>query len=312
VSPSLWLRMAAGLAALMGGLQLASRALRGAGSARMRGWLERAAGHPLGGVATGLVATVLIQSSSITTIATVGLVDAGALSLEQAAGLIVGANVGTTLAAHVLAWRPGPWLPYGLALLAAPAALLPGRTGRLGRGALGAALVLVGLAWIDGAAARLGGEPWFAAAMIALAVNPWLGLGVGAVLTTVVLSSTLTVGVLQRLAAQGLVPMGAALPILFGSNIGTTTDTVLASVGTCRDAQRAAAFHVLFNVAGALLFVAALPAALAAVRASAADAARQVANAHTLFNVVTAALVLPFRGRLLAALRVLLPDRAKR
>lgn len=302
---SIWIRIALGVAALIGGLQIASRALRGAEAGRVRKWLAKATDHPLGGVATGLVATVLIHSSSVSTIATVGLVNAGTLTLEQAAGVIVGANVGTTVAAHVLAWRPGPWLPYALMLLGGLLALWRRRPAQA---VFGSGLMLAGLAWIDGAAGALGAQPWFSAAMIALAANPWLGVAAGTVLTTLVLSSTLTIGILQRVAAQGLVPVGVALPILFGSNIGTTTDTLLASLGTRRAAQRAAVFHLLFNVVGTLLFLAALPLALGLVRALSADAARQIAIAHTLFNVGTAAVVLPLRRWLLAATRALLPD----
>lgn len=309
---TLWLQVAAGVAALVGGLRLASRSLRGSDGGATRRWLARATGHWAGAVATGLLATMLIHSSSLTTIAVVGLVDAGALTLEAAAGVVVGANVGSTLAVHLLAWRPGPWMPFVLALLAAPFAFGRGRRARAARVALGAALLLQGLAWIEVAAARIGAAPWFATAMYALDASVWLGVLVGIVLTTLVLSSALSIGILQRLTVQRLLSLRAALPVLFGANVGTTTDTLLASIGTSRDARRAALFHLLFNVVGTALFLVLLPGVTRAVRWAVGDPALQIAFAHTLFNLVTAVAVLPCRGWLIRATDLLLPGRGQR
>ena len=274
-------------------MRLAGLGLRARGDAVRRS-LVRLMGRPLRAALTAAVATALIHSSSVGTMAIVALVEAGALDLDTAAAAIIGANVGTTLPVQLLAWRPGPliWLPFaaaGVALL-----LRGGRARAWGAGISGFACLLGGLALLEAAVAPLAHRPWFAGAMLLLAQHPWAGLGAGALLATVVLSSSVTLGVLQGLAHQGLLPLAAALPVVVGANVGTTTDTLLVSLGVGRDGRRAALFHLLFNLLGALAFMP-LRRPVAALLPGAG-----VTGLHLAFNLLTAAWVYPLRKGLVA------------
>jgi phosphate:Na+ symporter len=293
-----WLQGAAGLALLVAGMRVAGLGLREQ-SERLRRGLGRLMGRPLPAALTAAVATALIHSSSASTMAIVGLVHAGALDLDTAAAAIIGANVGTTLPVQLLSWRPGPviWLP----VVAAGCALLPLGGGRRawGAGLAGFGCLMGGLALLDAAVAPVAAQPWFAGSLLLLGQRPWAALAAGVVLATLALSSSVTLGVLQGLAAQGLLPLRAALPVVLGANVGTTTDTLLVSLGTGRDGRRAALFHLLFNLVGALGFFALGGPFAALVAASSDSPARQLANAHLLFNLGTALCLYPARGRLL-------------
>lgn len=286
-----------GLSVLILGFKLLSGGLHDAGGAGFRILLARFAGRPWQGVLVGTAVAAMLHSSSVTTILIVGLVDAGTLSLSQAVPLIMGANVGTTMTAQLLA-TPLPSLGWVLGLAGAAMLALP-RSGGWGEAAAGAGLIVLALDVLDHALSPLAGAPWFADAMARFAARPWMGVLAGAILTTIVLSSSVTVGLLQRLSAQGLIPLSAALPVMYGDNIGTTTDTLLAGLAAGREGRAAALSHLLFNLAGTAVFLGFTPALLALVEALGGDAARQVAHAHTLFNIGNVLLLLPFH-RLLA------------
>ncbi len=281
-------------------MRLAALGLQARGDAVKRA-LARLMGRPLPAALTAALGTALIHSSSISTMAIVALVQAGALDLDTAAAAVIGANVGTTLPVQLLTWRPGPaiWLP----LVATGAALLLRRDDRSrawGGALAGSACLLGGLGLLDLAAAPLAHSPWFGASMLLLAQHPWAGLGAGALLATVVLSSSVTLGVLQGLAHQGLMPLAAALPVVIGANVGTTTDTLLVSLGTGRDGRRTALFHLLFNLAGALAFMPLRHTVLAMLPTAG------VTTLHLVFNVITAFWLYPLRKSLLALTAVVL------
>ena len=294
---SAWLAAVAGIGLLLLGMRLGATGLREQ-SDGVRRSLGRLIGRPLPALLAAALATGLIHSSSVTTMAIVGLVHADALDLDTAAAAIIGANVGATVSVQILSWRPGPllWLP----VVAAGGILLTlGRKRRaLGAGLAGFGCLLGGLALLDLALAPLHTQPWFPGSMLLLAQRPWAGLGVGTALATVALSSSVTLGVLQGLAEHGLLPLAAALPVVLGANIGTTTDTLLVSLGTGRSGRRAALFHLLFNLCGGLVFMALLGPFAALVASSSAFPARQLANAHLMFNLVAAVALYPARGLL--------------
>lgn len=290
---------AAGIALLLAGTRLAALGLRAGGDAVKR-TLARLTGRPLPAALTAALGTALIHSSSVSTMAIVALVEAGVLDLDTAAAAVIGANVGTTLPVQLLSWRPGPafWLP----LAAIGVALLLARDGgsrAWGGGLAGFACLLGGLGFLDLATAPLAHSPWFAGSMLLLAQHPWAGLGAGALLSTVALSSSLTLGVLQGLAQQGLLPLAAALPVVVGANIGTTTDTLLVSLGAGRSGRRAALFHLLFNVLGALAFMPLRLPVMAALPGA------RLTTLHLAFNLATALWIYPLRRTLLALTAVL-------
>lgn len=268
---------------------------RGEGVRQVLGHLR---GRPWAALAAGAVATAAVHSSSISTMAIVGLVHVGALDLDVAAAGIIGANIGATAPVQLLAFRAGPWLPAAIG--ATGLALTLTRLRTWSGPVLGFACLLGGLTLLDRAVAPLAKAPWFSAGLLLLAQHPLLGAAAGAGLSTVVLSSSLVIGVLQGFGNQGLLPLAAAIPVIVGSNVGTTTDTLLASLATGRDGRRAALFHLLFNVAGTLVALPLAGALAGTVAAAGGDPARQIANAHLLFNVLNAAWLFPLRGRLMA------------
>ncbi|MBO6577330.1 MAG: Na/Pi cotransporter family protein [Rhodothermales bacterium] len=247
---------------------------------------------------TGALVTAVIQSSSVTTVLVVGFVSAGLLSLAAAVGVIIGANVGTTVTAQIVAFKV---TEYGLVLVTIGFAVaFLGKTQRVrhwGQTLLGLGLVFFGMDLMSQATNPLRSYQPFIDAMGRME-SPWLAIGAAAGFTALVQSSSATTGVVIVLASQGFITLEAGILLIFGANIGTCVTALIASVGKSRNAVRAALVHVLFNVLGVLLWVAFVedlavavtsisPKAtgLLGIERLAAETPRQIANAHTLFNV---------------------------
>lgn len=253
---------------------------------------------PLRAVAAGAFATALTQSSSVTTILLLGLVEGGLLDLPRAAAMAIGANIGTTLTAH--------WMAVGLSqewLFALTSGglilLLFRRTRPAARVLLSLSAVLWGLEALQKALVPLARTAAFEASLGFLQKNAFYGIVGGFLLTSLVLSSSVTIAMLQSLRAAGLLTLTQALPVLYGDNIGTTTDTLLASLATGPKGRQLALFHFFFNLLGTLLFVPITSWLAAAVIHLTPSPKGQIAWAHTLFNAVNGAVLLPFRHRLL-------------
>ena len=276
---------------------------------RLEGVLARVCKTPLRGVLMGALVTAALQSSSATTVMVVGFVNAGLMTLQQAAGVIMGANLGTTLTAWILSLSGVSKGGLLLALLK-PAALGPmlaiagvilrlisKRTRLRGVGTVlvGLGILFAGMEGMTGAVEPLAQSPAFSQA-IAVLQAPLLGLLGGALLTAVLQSSSASVGILQAIAGTGAVTVGMAVPLVMGQNIGTCVTALLAAVGAEKNAKRAALLHFYFNAVGAviLLGVFYLLRCLGAVSAAATVDAAGVAAIHSLFNVAATALLLPF------------------
>ncbi|WP_062108169.1 Na/Pi cotransporter family protein [Bacillus niameyensis] len=220
----------------------------------LRDLLDRFTTKPIMGVLTGILVTVLIQSSSGTTVLTVGLVTAGFMTLRQAIGVIMGANIGTTVTAFIIGVDVGE---YALPILALGAFLIfffkNHKINNFGQVFFGFGALFFGLNLMGDAMKPLRDAQAFIDMMVSLGETPILGAGIGALFTMVVQSSSASVALLQTLYDQNVVTLQTALPILFGENIGTTITAVLASIGASISARRAAATHVLFNLIGTIL-----------------------------------------------------------
>lgn len=286
-----------GLFGLMLGLRWLSRGLGGAVEGAWGRRLRGAAAHPWTGVGLGALATALLQSSSATIIAILGLTEAGVVSFRGAAFLVMGANIGTTVTAQLLAFRPGPVALVLLVVGAASQWLAPGRAdGRWRRAGLalaGFGLIFLGLELLQRSLAPLGRTELFRAAVTVGAEYPWIGVLAGSLLTALLFSSSLSIALLQSLLGEGAISLAAALPVLYGDNIGTTADTLLASLAGGERSRRVALFHLLFNLVGTLLFLLLTPWVLAVVGGLGGSPARQLANAHTLFNGVNTLVQIP-------------------
>ena len=282
----------AGVGLFLYGIKLMSEALQSLAGDRMRRLIGTLTRTPMRGVFVGALVTILIQSSSGVTVMTVSFVNAGLMSLAQAIGVIMGANIGTTVTAQIIAFKiKDIALPFiGLGALIA----VFGRSRNqkyFGNGLVGFGLIFLGMQTMEQAMYFLRDHKEL---FLMLGSNPVLGVLAGTAITMLVQSSAATIGLTMAMASQGLLSLDAAIPIILGDNIGTTITAVIAAMGTNRSAQQAAAAHVLFNVIGVIIFTLALPLFKMAVALTATDIGRQLANAHTMFNVVNTCLFLPF------------------
>ena len=285
-----------GLALFIYGMQLMGEGLQNMAGKKMRRVLEVLTGVPVIGVLVGTAVTGVVQSSSLTTVMVVGFVNASLMTLKQGISVIMGANIGTTVTAQLVAFKITEYW-YLLVALGFLAYFFMRKKHLKNTGFIFFSLgvLLLGMVLMGDAMKPLSSSEGFTRAMLMFSQYKVLGLLTGLVLTAIIQSSSASIGVLIAMAAQGLIPLDAALPILLGQNIGTCITAVLASVGTGLSARRAAAAHVIFNMLGAVAFMIALPLFQSAVLAisPAGDVPRQIANAHTFFNVICTMLCLP-------------------
>lgn len=290
-------------------IKLISDSLQQVAGDRLRDIVGMFTKTPLLGVMLGTAATVVIQSSSATTVMTVSFVEAGIMNLMQAIGVIMGANIGTTVTGQILAFRVKDYaflfVIVGVVLhLAAPRQ----RYKTIGSGLLGFGLLFLGMQTMESSMAFLKSRQDI---FLEFSRHPLMGLAAGTALTLLVQSSSATVGLTIALGSQGLIPLEAAVPIILGDNIGTTITAVLASMGTGRTARQACAAHVLFNMIGVCIFLPLMPLYLGAIQATSSGIGHQIANAHTLFNICNTLLFLPFVRTFAALIRKIIPDAAR-
>ncbi|WP_271003415.1 Na/Pi cotransporter family protein [Listeria seeligeri] len=249
-----------GLGIFLFGIKYMGDGLQMAAGDRLRDILDKYTTNPFMGVLAGILVTVLIQSSSGTTVLTVGLVSAGFMTLKQAIGVIMGANIGTTVTAFIIGIKLSE---YALPIIAVGAVLLfffkNHKVKNIGQVFFGFGALFYGLDLMGQGMEPLAGMESFHELTAQMSTNPFLGLLIGTIFTAVVQSSSATIGILQELYGQGAIDLQAALPVLFGDNIGTTITAILAAIGASVAAKRAAATHVIFNLIGALIFMLILP-----------------------------------------------------
>jgi len=301
-----------GLGMFLYGMRLMGDGLQKAAGDRMRRLLEVLTNRPVFGVLVGAVVTSIIQSSSATTVMVVGFVNAGLMTLRQAVGVIMGANIGTTMTAQLIAFRLTNYCLPAIAL--GVGVIFFGRRKvykHVGEIILGFGLLFLGMNTMSEAMVPLRDAPWFTNLMLTFGRQPLAGVAVGLAMTGIVQSSSATIGILQALAAQGLIDIHIALPILLGDNIGTCVTALLASIGTSTTARRAAAVHVTFNVIGTALYLCILPLVVPAVVYTSPSTVRQIANAHTMFNVTNTLVQLPFVRVLVTIATLVVPGRVE-
>ncbi len=305
------LRLLGGLALFLYGMQMMSAGLEEAAGARLQKLLAKLTGRPLAGVLVGAGVTAVIQSSSATTVMVVGFVNAGMMTLRQAVGVIMGANIGTTVTGQLIALDIGQIAPVFAICGVLPAVFSKRRTLRLcGQVTAGLGFLFIGMSMMSSALAPLAQSPRFIRLLTSFQ-SPILGILAGTVFTAVIQSSSASVGILQALAANGLIGADAAVYVLFGQNIGTCITAALAAVGTSQNAKRAAAVHILFNVFGTAIFTPlcmVIPLRAFVESLAPGDPAAQIAHMHTLFNVASTLLLFPFGGALARLAERILPE----
>lgn len=298
-----------GLALFLYGMNLMGMGLQKAAGERLKKLIEILTKNRVIGVIVGALVTMIIQSSSATTVMVIGFVNAGLMDLTQAVGIIMGANIGTTVTAQLIAFDLVAYAPIAMAIGVA-LWLISSKKRYKDRAEIliGFGILFIGMEMMSGGLKPLIGNPTFANIMTGLE-DPFLGVLVGIGLTTIVQSSSASIGLLQALASQGLISLNIAFPILFGDNIGTTTTALISSVGANKTAKRAGILHFLFNLIGAIIFMTILkkPVEAIVLRISPGNIQRQIANAHTLFNIVNVLIQLPFAGLLVKVAERLVP-----
>ena len=312
--------MAGGLSLFLFGMEQMTNALKLAAGSRMRSILARLTKNRFASALTGAFVTAVIQSSSVTTVLTVGFISAGVLTLQQSVGVIMGANVGTTITAQVITFKV---TEYALAIIAVGFVLLffvkRDSIKQIGNMVMGLGLVFFGMALMSDATKDLRTYQPFIDLMQKMDA-PILAILVSALFTALVQSSSATTGIVIVLAGQGFISLEAGIALALGANVGTCATALLAALGKPRAAFQAAMVHVVFNVAGALIWVGLIGVLADVVRAIspsspdlegvarlAAETPRQIANAHTLFNVANVLLFIPFTVWLAKGLQFLIP-----
>ncbi|MBQ9080669.1 MAG: Na/Pi cotransporter family protein [Clostridia bacterium] len=299
-----------GLALFLYGMKALGKGLEELSGGKMRDLLARLCSTPLKGVLVGAVVTAAIQSSSATTVMVVGFVNSGLMQLSHAVGVIMGANLGTTITSWVLSltgiegdnFFVRLLKPSSLAPLLAFVGIVPimfsknAGARRIGGILAGLGILFFGMQMMSDAVAPLSELPEFRR-ILTLFSNPLAGLVAGIILTAIIQSSSASVGILQALSASGGVTFSSAIPIIMGQNIGTCVTTLLSSIGASKNAKRAAFIHLYFNVIGTAVLLVAFYGLHALVKFdfySAAVTPFWIAVIHTLFNVVSTVILFPF------------------
>ncbi len=281
-----------GLGLFLFGIQMMASGMQKAAGDRLRRFLEILSHRPFMGVLTGIVVTILLQSSSSTTVMVVGFANAGLIDLAQAISVIIGANIGTTVTAQILS--------FNIYVLAYPAIGIGSflnffghrRLYRyLGQAILGFGLLFLGILTISAGVNPLKQLPAFQQLLLKFSDSPLLGVLFGALLTAVIQGSGAVTGVIIALSTQGMISLSSSIPLILGTNVGTCITAVLASIGTNITARRAALAHILFNGIGVVLAIVFIDPFIGLVARTSHTLPRQIANAHTLFNLANGVMI---------------------
>lgn len=300
-----------GLALFMYGMQMMSTGLESAAGNKMKQILEKLTSNRFIAVIVGAVITAVIQSSSATTVMTVGFVNSGLMTLNQAVWVIMGANIGTTITGQLIALDIG---------LIAPLVAFAGvmiitfskneRTRHISSIFAGLGILFIGMGMMSSSMSPLRESQAFISFMSNFK-NPLVGILVGALFTAVIQSSSASVGILQALASSGVIPLSSAVFVLFGQNIGTCITAVLASIGTKTNAKRTTLIHLMFNIFGSVLFTIIClitPFVGLVENITPGNPVAQIANMHTIFNIATTLLLLPVGTYMAKLATLILPD----
>ncbi len=300
-----------GLALFLYGMKIMGDGLELIAGQRLKQVLEKLTSNRLMGLIVGLVVTALIQSSSATTVMLVGFVNAGLMSVAQTVGVIMGANIGTSVTAQLIALNISEIAP--LFAFAGVALIMFFRGDRLhymGQVVAGLGILFIGMGTMSDAMRPLRDMPEFIS-LLTRFENPVLGILVGAGFTAIIQSSSASIGILQALAMQNLVTLPGCIYVVFGMNIGTCITAIIASLGANRAAKRVAMVHLSFKIVGTLLFsllMIFLPFVDWIMAISPGNISQQIANAHSLFNIVAVALLFPFAGQFAVFAHRVIPE----
>lgn len=311
-----------GLSIFLYGMNMMSDGLQKAAGQRLKGIISFITQNPVPGILAGVVTTAVLQSSSAVTVMVIGFVSSGIMTLSQALSVMLGANIGTTITAQIIAFDISDYIylfiftGFLISFVSRKERII-----NIGHTIFAFGLLFEGIEIMGNVMRPLAESPFFIKLIERVAGMPVLGVAVGVFMTVVVQSSSATIAVLQNFASQAgadgvssIIGLSGALPILFGDNIGTTITALLASIGRSRDAKRTALAHSIFNISGAFLFIWFIKPYAAFIqfispKGNEIDViSRQIANAHTGFNLIMTILWLPFIPLLVKIVTLLVPE----
>ncbi len=305
-----------GLALFLFGMKMMSENLESVAGHKMKKIIGMFTSNPIRGILVGAVVTALVQSSSATTVMVIGFVNAGIMSLYQAIGIIMGANIGTTITGQMVSLKLSALAPYAI-IIGGLGLMLISKKSKQNRFyiILGFGILFMGMDIMGDAMSPLRQSPAVAGIIQSLSepgvVNTLLGLILGAAITAVIQSSSAVTAIVVAMAGSGAIGIAAAFPIVLGANIGTTVTAILSSIGASKTAKKAALMHLLFNVIGSVIFIILYiifrGPALKLMNMLGANAKRQIANTHTIFNVLNTLMLFPFAKGLVALVNRLIP-----
>lgn len=297
-----------GLGLFLYGMQLLSDGLQKITGDRIQKIIEFLTNKPVMGVATGALITSIIQSSSATSVITIGLVNAGLLSLKQAVSVIVGANIGTTVTAQIVSFRLEKYALPAIGIGFIFNFLAKKRSYKyFGQILLGFGILFLGLYTMSQALGPLRNYAPFLNLLANISRYPLLGIAVAAIFTAIIQSSSATTAIIIAMSIQGIINIESAIPLILGSNIGTCFTSIIASIGSSITGKRVALSHLFFNIGGVVLFLFFLNKFSFLVTLTSSSIPRQIANAHTLFNIINAIILLPFLSLFVKFIVKLLP-----
>lgn len=301
-----------GLALFLYGMQMMSTGLEAAAGNKMKEILEKLTSNRILGVLVGTVITAIIQSSSATTVMVVGFVNSGMMTLRQAVWIIMGANIGTTITGQLIAMDVGAIAPLlafiGVAIIFF---VKTGKAQHIGSILAGLGVLFIGMDMMSASMLPLRESQTFID-VVSNFENPIVGILAGTVFTAIIQSSSASIGILQALAASGIVDLGQSAYVLFGQNIGTCITAMLASIGTNRNAKRTTVIHISHNIIGTIIFTTlCLTSPLIQIfeNWTPGNVPAQIANLHTMFNIITTLILLPVGGLLVNIAKFFLPDK---
>lgn len=312
-----------GLAIFIYGMNMMSECLQKAAGEKMKSILSMLTKNPVLGVLAGALTTAVLQSSSATTVMAIGFVSAGLMSLPQAISIILGANIGTTMTAQIIAFKISDYI-YLFIFVGFIIAFISKKekVKNIGQTIFAFGLLFLGIETMGSVMKPLASSAFFVNMIGKVSTIPVLGVGVGALMTLVVQSSSATIAVLQNFASQAgpdgvssIIGLTGAIPILLGDNIGTTITAVIASIGQPKDARRTAFAHCVFNISGAILFLFLIKPYAALIqyispKGNEVDViSRQIANAHTGFNLTMTLIWIPLIPIMVKIVMWLVPDK---
>lgn len=306
-----------GLGVFLFGMKIMGDGLENLAGEKLKGIFDKITSNPLKGVATGAIVTAIIQSSSAVTVMVVGFVNAGIMNLSQAAYVIMGANIGTTITAQLITFDFDAIVPLFIAIGAFLVLFTKKKNFKeLGHIILGFGVLFLGLTLMSDAMSPLRESPVFTKLILSLKGHVLLSLLLGIGMTAIIQSSSAVTGILVALASVGSIPIDVAIPVLYGTNIGTCVTALISCLGTTKTAKKAALIHLFFNVIGSVIFlippVSNLLLTTVTTLTPGVDGgvvAKQIANAHTIFNVINTILILPFTKYLVSLVNFLLPGK---